>query len=611
MEPEPEPAVPIMKEPEPEPVAPVLHIWEPVPELPVPVPKPGYHLDFIVVVEYCYFGNVVGNAAGQRKRQPAISVRKEIRDALFQTKRLCRVGVSIDDMDVPVDSHMIIDDEQSVLEAQTSAAVEELKQAVAFQGEGAVQRKVNALTELRHLLSRSKFSPVEVALRSGAIPLVAHCLSKGSQDDELHEAGLCLKSIAVGKPEETRAFFPALPLLIAYIGEYSTLRVPEQVACAWVLGKVAEEQEELKDILISQGVLFPLAKMMLPNKGLIARTAAWSLSRLIKGPDPKAATKLIQIDGVVDAILIHMRESGDIIATEIARVVAYLSALSTIATGVLMKTDLLQLLVKRLASSNSPHLLFPKQLLLATPQDPALEWDMLGDYSIIRELSRCLKGEYRVLVKFVLKFSFVQEAAMVLSNIAVGSVAHKELIYESASLPILSQLLSTAPFDVKKEVAYVVRNLCDAPAEGSGSSSLISAHLVSFARSGCLHGFIDLLRSADIEAARLGLQFMELVTSNISFTRSVFILGKGSQWAVQVHTGHCDRHFQVIVVPTRVGTTVPVLRGMPNGEGQQLVEKEDGIDAMERLQFHENDDLRNMANHLVDMYFREDHGLDH
>ena len=53
-----------------------------------------------------------------------------------------------------------------------------------------------------------------------------------------------------------------------------------------------------------------------------------------------------------------------------------------------------------------------------------------------------------------------------------------------------------------------------------------------------------------------------------------------------------------------------VLRGMPNGEGPKLVEKEDGIGALERFQFHENDELRCMANGLVDKYFGEDYGLD-
>ena len=78
------------------------------------------------------FGIVVGNSAAQKRRQHAISVGKERREALFRTKRLCRVGVS-SEMDVPDDSDMMIEEEQSILEAQTSSAVEELKLALAFQ----------------------------------------------------------------------------------------------------------------------------------------------------------------------------------------------------------------------------------------------------------------------------------------------------------------------------------------------------------------------------------------------------------------------------------------------------------------------------------------------
>ncbi|RWV95208.1 hypothetical protein BHE74_00003111 [Ensete ventricosum] len=54
---------------------------------------------------------------------------------------------------------------------------------------------------------------------------------------------------------------------------------------------------------------------------------------------------------------------------------------------------------------------------------------------------------------------------------------------------------------------------------------------------------------------------------------------------------------------------IKVMRGMPNGEGPKLVEREDGIDAMERFQFHENEEMRIMANGLVDKYFGEDYGL--
>ena len=105
----------------------------------------------------------------------------------------------------------------------------------------------------------------------------------------------------------------------------------------------------------------------------------------------------------------------------------------------------------------------------------------------------------------------MQEAAWVLSNIAAGSVEHKQFIYSSDAFPLLLHLLSAAPFDIRKEVAYVMGNLCVAPTKGDEMPILIPEHLVSLVERGCLTGFIDLVRSADIEAAKLGLQFIELV----------------------------------------------------------------------------------------------------
>lgn len=502
--------------------------------------------------------STVGNVAAHRRRQHAVTVGKERREALFRTKRLCRVGVSGDTY-VPLDNDMMIDEEQSILEAQTTSAVEELKLAIAYQGKGAMQKRVTALRELRRLLSRSEFPPVEAALGAGAIPILVQCLSFSSPDEQLLEAAWCLTNVAAGKPEETKALLPALPLLIAHLGEKSSVPVAEQ--CAWALGNVAGEGEELRNILLSQGALPPLARMMLPNKGSTVRTAAWALSNLIKGPDPKAATELIRIDGVLDALLRHLRKSDEELATEVAWVVVYLSALSSIATSVLVKSDILLLLVERLASSNSLQLLIPVLRSLGnlvagdahTTSVILVAGHEITD-NLIGALCKCLKSEHRVLKK---------EAAWVLSNIAAGSVGHKQLIYSSEAVPLLLHLLSTAPFDIRKEVAYVIGNLCVAPSQGSGRPNLILDHLISLVGSGCLPGFIDLVRSADIEAARLGLQFLELV-----------------------------------------------LRGLPNGEGPKLVEREDGIDAMERFQFHENEDLRNMANELVDKYFGEDYGLD-
>ncbi|KAL8508855.1 hypothetical protein ACS0TY_016166 [Phlomoides rotata] len=500
----------------------------------------------------------VGSVAVQRRRENAVTVGKERREALMRTKRLCREGVSSENADVPVDDDMAMDEQQSVLEVQTVKFVDELKHAIGYQGKGALHKRVNALRDIRRLLSKSEYPPVKAALKAGVMPLLVQCLSFGSPDEQLLEAAWCLTNIAAGQPEETKALLPALPLLIGHIGERSSLPVAEQ--CAWALGNVAGEGVELRNILLSQGALQHLARMMLPNKGSTVRTAAWALSNLIKG-EKKAASELIRIDGVLDAILQHLRRGDEELATEVAWVVVYLTALSNVATSMLAKSDLLQILVDRLASSNSLQLLIPVLRSLGNlvaGESYVTDNVLLPGHEItvsaIQALTKCLKSEDRVLKK---------ESAWVLSNVAAGTVEHKKIIHSSEAVPIMMRLLSTAPFDIRKEVAYVLGNLCVGPSDGSGRPSLIVEHLVSLVGGGCLSGFVDLVRSADMEASRLALQFLELV-----------------------------------------------LRGMPNGEGPKLVEAEDGIEAMERFQFHENDELRTMANELVDKYFGEDYGLD-
>lgn len=75
---------------------------------------------------------LVGNVAAQRRRQNAVTVGKERSELLVRAKRLCRVGTS-GYSEVSVNNDMMIDEEQSILETQTAAAVEDLKSAVAYQ----------------------------------------------------------------------------------------------------------------------------------------------------------------------------------------------------------------------------------------------------------------------------------------------------------------------------------------------------------------------------------------------------------------------------------------------------------------------------------------------
>ncbi|KAG2595534.1 hypothetical protein PVAP13_5KG081800 [Panicum virgatum] len=346
----------------------------------------------------------VHNSASSRRREHAIAVGKERREALMRAKRVCRAPLSGSDETVMEEGDMVIDEEKANLEAQTAQAVEELKSALSTQGKGAQKKKIEVLRALRRLLSQSEVPPVEAAIKAGAIPLLVQYLSFGSSDEQLLEAAWCLTNIAAGEPEETKSLLPALPLLIAHLGEKSSTLVAEQ--CAWAIGNVAGEGADLRSKLLAQGALWPLARLMLSNKGSTARTAAWALSNLIKGPDPKAANELISIDGVLNAIIRNLEKADEELATEVAWVVVYLSALSEKATSLIVRSSVPQLLIGRLLSSENLQLLIP--VLRSLGNLVAGDGYMVDSVLIVgnsitdqalSSLIKCLKSDNRVLKK--------------------------------------------------------------------------------------------------------------------------------------------------------------------------------------------------------------------
>ncbi|KAF6138492.1 hypothetical protein GIB67_022526 [Kingdonia uniflora] len=152
------------------------------------------------------------------RRQQAVIVGKEIREALVRTEWLCREGI-VSDGDVLLDKEMVIDDdEDEVLNAQTIEAVGELKSVLQSQGKGVAQKKVESLRNLRRLLSKSSIPPAKAAIKASTV--------KGGDGERklLLEAAWCLTNIAAGEPEQTKALILALPMLIAHIGVVSNFK---------------------------------------------------------------------------------------------------------------------------------------------------------------------------------------------------------------------------------------------------------------------------------------------------------------------------------------------------------------------------------------------------
>ncbi|KAG0609539.1 hypothetical protein M758_8G192300 [Ceratodon purpureus] len=462
------------------------------------------------------FKSSVGKGAGQRRRQAAITVGKDRRESVVRAKRLRRADPEDHgDGDAMQLVTAGIDDEAAykVLEDNTVAAVHNLKNL----GKGTTAKKVEALQSLRRLLSSSAYPPVHAAVQAGVVPLLVDCLAFGASEDQLFEAAWCLTNIASGDPEQTRAVEPALPLLILHLGEKNPAQVVEQ--CAWAIGNVAGEAEDLREWLLRQGALPALARNLVSPIITLARTAAWALSNLIKGPNPRAAVELMKMDGIVDTLVRLVSTGDDELVVEVAWVLVYVTSMSDVHSGQLIHAGLLLPLVTRLALSRHLALLTPVLRSIGnivasdnSKCDAVLTAGQSLPGGVIGALARVLESEYRTLQK---------EAAWVVSNLAAGSILHKRAVFNEGAVPPLVHLLATSAFDVRKEAAYALGNLCVTPRDQGGEGKPILEHLTVLVDRGCLMGFIALVKSPDLEAARLGLQFLELVRKVYKLSDSI------------------------------------------------------------------------------------------
>jgi len=73
------------------------------------------------------------NTAANRRREQALAIGKERREALMRAKRVCRAPLSGSDEAGAEDGDMVIDEGKADLEARTTQAVEELKSALSSQ----------------------------------------------------------------------------------------------------------------------------------------------------------------------------------------------------------------------------------------------------------------------------------------------------------------------------------------------------------------------------------------------------------------------------------------------------------------------------------------------
>jgi importin subunit alpha-1 len=147
-----------------------------------------------------------------------------------------------------------------------------------------------------------------------------------------------------------------------------------------------------------------------------------------------------------------------------------------------------------------------------------------------------------------------KESCWTISNITAGNAAQSQLVINANIVPQLVRLMSTGEFEVKKEAAWALSN----------ASTWKNTEQVRYlVQSGCIKPLCELLTAKDTKLITVVLEALE----------------------------------NILIVGERLN------KGSNGNPFLQPIEESEGIDKLEELQSHENEDIYKKSVKLLETYF--------
>ncbi|KAH7476271.1 hypothetical protein KRP22_000111 [Phytophthora ramorum] len=402
----------------------------------------------------------------------------------------------------------------------------------------------NAVSKLRRLLSLENNPPIQEVINLGVVPLLVEFLRQHDRPEMQFEAAWALTNIASGTTEHTEVVIScgAVELLCGL------LLSPNEDVCeqaVWALGNISGDSPQCRDLVLNAGAMMPLLAVLRRSSGklTILRNATWTLSNFCRGkPRPEFALVSPALK-----LLPHLIHSPDEeIVTDACWTLSYLSDGSTetvqavIDAGVCRRV--VDLVGHTLTAIQTPALRTIGNIVTGNEHQTQLMLDL----AVLPRLVPLLKHEKKLIRK---------EACWAISNITAGTPSQiQEVIDANVIPPLLFQLMSVE-FDVRKEAAWAISN-----ATSGGSTEQIK-YLV---QQGCIPPLVKLLDVQDPRIINVSLDALENI----------------------LRAGEAD--MSLTDTENRMA---------------RYIDEADGIDLIQNLQFHQEEDIYEKSVRIVRDYF--------
>jgi importin subunit alpha-1 len=310
-------------------------------------------------------------------------------------------------------------------------------------------KQVEATTQFRKLLSIERQPPIQEVIDCNVVPRLVQFLTFNANPVLQFEAAWALTNIASGTTKHTRVVIDAgaVNIFVQLLQSHND-DVKEQAV--WALGNIAGDSAHCRDLVLQAGALEPLLSLCTPNaKITMLRNATWSLSNLCRGK-PQPPFEQVQRALPVLAQLIWSKD--DEVLTDACWALSYLSddtgphnqkIQAVISSGVCRR--LVELLMHRSPNVKTPALRTVGNIV--TGDD--LQTQVIMNCSVLPCLLALLVNPKKGIRK---------EACWTISNITAGSPDQIQAVIDAQIIPPLVNILKSEEFDIQKEAAWAISN---------------------------------------------------------------------------------------------------------------------------------------------------------
>mmetsp|Transcript_30523 Transcript_30523/g.61519 ORF Transcript_30523/g.61519 Transcript_30523/m.61519 type:complete len:519 (+) Transcript_30523:3360-4916(+) len=403
-------------------------------------------------------------------------------------------------------------------------------------------KKLEATVEIRKMVSIENDPPIEEILNSGVLPIFVSFLKDHTEVQLQFEAAWIITNIASGSSEQTLVLIQneVVEILINLL-ESKNDNVKEQ--SIWALGNIAGDSLECQNLVLKKGILNPLLEQIkTSNRISFLRNCVWTLSNLCRnkpGPDLNE-TKLIL--SVLTKLIFS--EDNEIL-TDLCWTLSYLSDDSPERIQILISSGI----VKRLT-----ELLMHRDLSIQTSSLRAIGNIVTGNDTQTQVIINCSAIPCLLTLLNSPKKAIKKECCWTISNITAGNPSQIQAVIDGNIIPSLINILKNSELEIRKEAAWAISN-----ATSGGTPNQID-YLV---KKGCIQPMIQLMDCLDFRVVRVILEGLEN------------ILEIGNQKVDKDFVNEYARH----------------------------IEQVGGLEKLEELQQHSNNQIYEYAVKLLEKFF--------